>query len=162
MRVKKESASSANGRRSHESKFWKRQSDKFDERDNEYKRDFFRLFQVVSIDRSDVGHRNGAYRESCELFAQLYESCDIRRIVGDLFHVCERNATDQGPKERMWWKKIMQKVASDCLNRGFSTYLCTTVPEDRASRGLNAFFRRHGAREGNEGICFIGEWEKIA
>ena len=95
----------------------------------------------------------------------LEESGEIRVVlvaapVHDLVLLCR--VQSHYPKERMWWKKIMQKVASDCLNRGFSTYLCTTVPEDRASRGLNAFFRRHGAREGKEGICFIGEWEKIA
>ena len=80
--------------------------------------------------------------------------------VHDLVLLCR--VQSHHPRDRMWWKKIMKKVGRDCLQRGFTRYMCTTVPEDRASRGLNAFFRRHGAREGNEGICFIGEWEKIA
>lgn len=80
--------------------------------------------------------------------------------VHDLVLLCRVQSHD--PTDKLWWKHIMKKVASDCLKRGFSRYLCTTVPEDRAFRGLNAFFRRHGAREGKEGICFIGEWERIA
>ncbi|MHB1933625.1 MAG: hypothetical protein ACYCR5_04485 [Leptospirillum sp.] len=80
--------------------------------------------------------------------------------VHDLVILCRVQAS--APEDKLWWKHIMRKVAADCLDRGFSRYLCSTVPDDRASRGLNAFFRRHGASEGKEGICFIGEWEKIA
>lgn len=80
--------------------------------------------------------------------------------VHDMVLLCR--VQSKYPTDRMWWKKIMRRMATDCLERGFTRYLCTTVPEDRASRGLNAFFRRHGASEGKEGTCFIGEWEKIA
>ena len=80
--------------------------------------------------------------------------------IHDIVLLCRVQSS--APQDKMWWKRIMKKVATDCLDRGFYRYICSTVPEDSASRGLNAFFRRHGASEGKEGICFIGEWEKIA
>ncbi len=79
--------------------------------------------------------------------------------IHDIVLLCRVQALQ--PESKMWWKQIMKRVSADCRARGFSTYMVSTLAEDKASRGLNAFFSRHGAQRLKEGVCYKGEWRQI-